>query len=156
MRRPIKKKNELKPDLRYGSIKVAKLINCVMKDGKKDIATKLVYGAFESLKGKDGKEDPIVIFSTAIKNVSPTMETRSRRVGGANYQVPVPVRPERQLALALRWMIAAAKSKSGKPMTDRIADEINAAASESGDAVTKRINTHKMAEANKAFAHFAW
>ena len=156
MRRPIKKKNILSQDLKYKSVKVAKLINYIMLDGKKDVATKVVYGAFETLKGKDGKEDPMVVFDTALKNVAPNMEIRSRRVGGANYQVPVPVRPERQLALALRWIVAAARNKAGKSMEARLVDELRAAAKEEGDAVTKRINTHKMAEANKAFAHFAW
>lgn len=156
MRRPIKKKNILKPDSVYGSVKVIKLINYIMERGKKDTARRVVYTALEELKGKDGKEDPLVIFETAIKNVAPNMEVRSRRVGGANYQVPVPVRPERQLALALRWIVAAAKTKKGKAMYSRLADEIKSAAKEEGEAVTKRVNTHKMAEANKAFAHFAW
>ncbi len=156
MRRPIKKKNILKPDSVYKSEKVTKLINYIMERGKKDTARKVVYAALEELKGKDGKEDPLIVFETAIKNVAPNMEVRSRRVGGANYQVPVPVRPERQLALALRWIVAAAKSKKGKAMALRLADELTAAAKEEGEAVTKRVNTHKMAEANKAFAHFAW
>ncbi len=156
MRRPIKKKNIIKPDSVYKSEKVTKLINYVMERGKKDTARKVVYAALEELKGKDGKEDPMTLFETAIKNVAPNMEVRSRRVGGANYQVPVPVRPERQLALALRWIVAAAKSKKGKAMALRLADELKAAVKEEGEAVTKRVNTHKMAEANKAFAHFAW
>lgn len=156
MRRPIKKKNILKPDSKFNSLRVAKLINYIMERGKKDVARKIVYAALEELKGDDAKADPITIFDTAIKNVAPNMEVRSRRVGGANYQVPVPVREERQLALALRWIVAAAKSKKGKAMYSRLADELKAAANEEGEAVTKRINTHKMAEANKAFAHFAW
>ena len=158
MRRPIKKKNVLKPDSVYNSEKVTKLINYIMERGKKEVARKLVYAAFDELsKGTEGKkEDPLTVFNTAIKNVAPTMEVRSRRVGGANYQVPVPVRPERQLALALRWIVAAAKGKKGKAMYLRLAEELRNAANEEGEAVTKRINTHKMAEANKAFAHFAW
>lgn len=154
MRRPIKKKNEIKEDLKYESLKVAKLINYIMERGKKDTATRVVYDALEMLSEK--KDEALTLFETAIKNVAPSMEVRSRRVGGANYQVPVPVRPERQLALALRWIVAAAKGKKGKPMAARLADELKAAVKEEGDAVTKRVNTHKMAEANKAFAHFAW
>ncbi len=172
MRRPLKKKNKLSPDPVFNSIEVAKLINYVMEDGKKDIARKVVYQAFEEIKNnppviiekiKNSKEekkieikDPMVAFTTAIKNVAPTMEVRSRRVGGANYQVPVPVRPERQLVLALRWIVDVARNGKGASMSKKLADEIKKAAKEEGDAVTKRINTHKMAEANKAFAHFAW
>ncbi len=156
MRRPLKKKHTIKADPVYGSENVTKLINYIMERGKKDTARKIVYQAFEELKGKDGKEDPIVLFDTAIKNVAPLMEVRSRRVGGANYQVPREVRPERRLSLALRWIIEAAKSRKGNEMYKRLAEEIKKAANEEGDAVTKRINTHKMADANKAFAHFAW
>ncbi|MDP2650341.1 MAG: 30S ribosomal protein S7 [bacterium] len=156
MRRPIKKKQELQPDLVYQSVKVSKLINYIMERGKKDTARRVVYGAFEHLKGKDGKEDPVVVFDTAIKNVAPLMEVRSRRVGGANYQVPREVRPERRLALALRWIVEAARSGKGTPMDVRLADEIRKAAANEGESVKKRENVHKMAEANKAFAHFAW
>jgi len=156
MRRPIKKKHTLAPDPVYQSVKVTKLINYVMERGKKDTARTIVYGALEELKGPDGKGNPIEILETAIKNVAPLMEVRSRRVGGANYQVPREVRPERRLALALRWIIQAAKAGKGSPMQTRLAAEIKKAANEEGEAVTKRINTHKMAEANKAFAHFAW
>ncbi len=172
MRRPIKKKHKLQPDPVYNSVKVTKLINYVMRDGKKETARKIVYMAFDEIKknpptiqtkkagSKEVQEvtisDPMEVFETAIKNVAPTMEVRSRRVGGANYQVPVPVRPERQLTLALRWIVQFAKSKTGSPMYKKLADEIRSAAKEEGEAVTKRINTHKMAEANKAFAHFAW
>jgi len=156
MRRPIKKKHTLAPDPVYQSVKVTKLINYVMERGKKDTARTIVYGALEELKGPDGKDNPVEILETAIKNVAPLMEVRSRRVGGANYQVPREVRPERRLALALRWIIQAAKAGTGSPMQVRLAAEIKKAANEEGEAVTKRINTHKMAEANKAFAHFAW
>jgi len=156
MRRPLKKKNVLSPDPIYKSVKVTKLINYIMERGKKDTARRVVYTAFEELKGKDGKEDPLMIFETALKNVAPAMEVRSRRVGGANYQVPVPVRPERQLTLALRWIVANAKKGKGQPMAVKLSKEILLASKEEGEAVTKRINTHKMAEANKAFAHFAW
>lgn len=156
MRRPLKKKHVLEPDSVYGSEKVTKLINYIMERGKKDTARKIVYAALEDLKGKDGKEDPIALFDTAIKNVAPLMEVRSRRVGGANYQVPREVRPERRLALALRWIVEASKTGKGNEMYKRLAEEIRKAAAEEGEAVKKRENTHKMAEANKAFAHFAW
>jgi len=156
MRRPLKKKHDIKEDSVYGSVKVTKLINYIMERGKKETARKIVYAAFEELKGKDGKEDPLVLFETAIKNVAPLMEVRSRRVGGANYQVPREVRPERRLALALRWIVAAAKAGNNNQMYQRLADEIKKASEEEGEAVTKKENTHKMAEANKAFAHFAW
>tara|TARA_B100000745_G_scaffold130817_1_gene85250 strand:+ start:8525 stop:8908 length:384 start_codon:yes stop_codon:yes gene_type:complete len=127
-----------------------------MERGKKDTARKIVYAAFEELAGEGGKEDPVAIFETAIKNVAPLMEVRSRRVGGANYQVPREVRPERRQALALRWIVEASRNGKGREMHKRLAEEIRKAAHEEGEAVTKRINTHKMAEANKAFAHFAW
>lgn len=153
MRRPIKKKPAIRPDGVYGSVKVAKLINYVMERGKKDTARRVVYDAFEILK-KEG--EPVALFEEALKNVEPLMEVRSRRVGGANYQVPVEVRPERRLSLALRWIISIAKAKKGTPMSTRLASEILIASKGEGEAVTKRENTHKMAEANKAFAHFAW
>ena len=156
MRRPLKKKHDIQPDSVYDSVKVTKLINYIMERGKKNTARKIVYDAFELLKGKDGKDDPVALFETAIKNVAPLMEVRSRRVGGANYQVPREVRPERRLALALRWIVAAAKAGKGNEMYKRLADEIKKAAAEEGEAVKKRENTHKMADANKAFAHFAW
>jgi len=155
MRRPIKKKNTLKPDLKFNNLKVAKLINYVMLDGKKEAARKAVYGAFDIIKEKTG-DDPIVVFETAVKNVEPSVEVRSRRVGGANYQVPVEVRPERRLALALRWIVMFARKKQGTKMSKRLADEIMAAYNEEGDSFKKKEDTHKMAEANKAFAHLAW
>ena len=153
MRRPVKNRNMPTPDPKYSSVRVAKLINSIMLDGKKDAAQKIVYDAFESLKDAG---DPLAVFEDALKNVEPQVEVRSRRVGGANYQVPVEVRPERRLALALRWIINAARAKSGSAMSVRLAAEIRAAANGEGEAVTKRENVHKMAEANKAFAHFAW
>ena len=155
MRRPIKKKNTLKPDLKYNNLKVAKLINYVMWDGKKEIARKIVYGAFDIIKEKTG-EDPVVVFETAIKNVEPSVEVRSRRVGGANYQVPMEVRPERRLQLALRWIVQFSRKKKGMPMKERLAQEIIAAYNGEGESVKKKEDTHKMAEANKAFAHLAW
>ena len=161
MRRPIKNKKKFVPDSVYGSTTVAILINYIMLDGKKNIARTVVYGAFDIIKATEDEQtkkklDPILVLETALAHVKPQMEVRSRRVGGANYQVPVEVRKERQLSLALRWIIAAAKAKSGKSMSERLADELLAAYKEEGEAVTKKINTHKMAEANKAFAHFAW
>jgi small subunit ribosomal protein S7 len=161
MRRPIKKKNTLVADREYGSMNVAKLINYIMQDGKKNVARKVVYGAFDIIKETEDptskkKLDPMEVFDTALQNVSPSMEVRSRRVGGANYQVPVEVRKERQLSLALRWIIAAAQAKKGKAMKVVLADELLAAYKGEGEAVIKKENTHKMADANKAFAHFAW
>jgi small subunit ribosomal protein S7 len=132
---------------------VAKFINCVMERGQKDTARGIVYRALESLKSEG---DPMAVFEDALKNVEPLVEVRSRRVGGANYQVPREVRPERRLALALRWIIQAARAKKGAPMAEKLANELRAAAKGEGEAVAKRENTHKMAEANKAFAHFAW
>jgi len=155
MRKPIKRKNKIKPDLKFNSLEVSKLINYVMERGKKNTARKIVYDAFDEIK-KTTKREPLEVFEQAIVNVGPTVEIRSRRVGGANYQVPVEVRPERRFALALRWMIDSAKSGKGKPMAEKLANEIIQASNNEGAAVTKRENTHKMAEANKAFAHFAW
>lgn len=156
MRRPVKNRNQVDADRKYGSQNVSKLINYIMLDGKKSTAERVVYDAFELLKGEDGKGNPVEVFDTAIQNVGPLMEVRSRRVGGANYQVPVEVRPARRLSLALRWIIAAAQGKKGSDMSKRLADELLAASKNEGEAIAKRDNTHKMAEANKAFAHFAW
>jgi len=143
-------------DMQYGSTKLSKFINVVMWDGKKEIARKAVYKAFDVIKEKTKTENPLEVFELALKNAGPTVEVRSRRIGGANYQVPRDVRPERRLALAARWIIEAARSKKGAPMHMKLADELIAASKNEGAAVTKRDNTHKMAEANKAFAHFTW
>lgn len=158
MRRKIKSKNKniVSPDPVYESVKIAKLINYIMRKGKKDIARRVVYGALHQIKTDLKKDNPMEVFEEALKNTSPLMEVRSRRVGGANYQVPVEVRPERRLALSLRWIIDAARSKKGKPITQKLAEELILASKNEGEAVKKRENTHKMAEANKAFAHFAW
>lgn len=153
MRRPVKNRKQPQPDELYGSLKVAKLINYVMERGKKDTARKIVYKVMEDLK-KDG--DPVVILDEALEHAAPTVEVRSRRVGGANYQVPREVRPERRLALGLRWIVEAAEGTKGKPMNESLLAEIRAAQKGEGVAVAKKENTHKMAEANKAFAHFAW
>ncbi len=156
MRRKVKNRNEPNPDMVYNSVKVEKFINYVMMGGKKNTARKVVYGSFDLIKEKTGNKNPLEAFDAAIKNAGPSMEVRSRRVGGANYQVPREVRPERRLALAMRWILASAKSKKGSPMHKRLADELIAASQGEGEAVKKKENTHKMAEANKAFAHFAW
>ncbi len=153
MRRPTKKKHVLTPDPVYGSVLVTKLTHYIMEGGKKDTARRVIYEVMEQLK-KEG--DPVVVLEAAVKNIEPNMEVRSRRVGGANYQVPMPVRPERQLALSLRWIRDAARNKKGVPMAQKLAAEILNAKKGEGEAVAKRDNMHKMAEANKAFAHFAW
>jgi small subunit ribosomal protein S7 len=127
-----------------------------MDSGKKTVATSIVYDAFEIIKEKEKVENPLEIFDTAMKNAAPSVEVRSRRVGGANYQVPREVRPERRTYLGMSWIKDAAKSGKGRPMAERLADEIILASKNEGAAVTKKENTHKMAEANKAFAHFAW
>ena len=155
MRRKLKKKHGLSPDVTYNSVKVTKFINYIMKKGNKSAARKIVYGAFSEIKEKT-KGDPLPVFEAAVKNVSPAVEVRSRRVGGANYQVPREVRPDRRLSLAYRWLIAAALSKKGVPMHKKLADEIIAASNNEGAAFKKKEDTHRMAEANKAFAHFAW
>ena len=155
MRRPVKNRNIVGPDLKYSSTKVEKFINYVMKWGQKSTARRVVYQAFDEVKEKT-KQEPLEVFETALRNVGPAMEVRSRRVGGANYQVPREVRPERKLSLAFRWIIDAARARKGAPMSKRLAEELIAAAKNEGPAVKKREDTHKMAEANKAFAHFAW
>lgn len=156
MRRPIKKRPVLKPDVQFGEESVERLINYVMLNGQKETARKIVYAAFEEIKNAKEGGDPVEIFKTALQNAGPMMEVRSRRVGGANYQVPREVRPERRVALALRWIIAAARSPKGIPMHKALATELMLAAKEEGNAVKKKEDTHKMAEANRAFAHFAW
>mgnify|MGYP001580052224 FL=1 len=156
MRRKINIKRELKPDVTYESLKIAKFTNYVMESGKKTVARKIVADCLEAIKEKAKVENPLEIFETALKNTTPAMEVRSRRVGGANYQVPREVRPERQRAMSMKWIIDAARSKKGAHIHLKLADEIIAASKNEGEAVKKRENVHKMAEANKAFAHFAW
>ena len=156
MRRKVKNRNMVGPDATYNSTKVEKFVNYVMKDGKKHIARKIVYGAFDVMKEKTKTDNPLELFENALKNVGPLMEVRSRRVGGANYQVPREVRPERRLALSFRWILDAAEAKKGMAMHKRLADELIAAANNEGSAIKKREDTHRMAESNKAFAHFAW
>ena len=157
MRRPIKKRPKVEPDEKYNDQNVSRLINYIMLRGQKETSRKIVYAAFDVIKdAKEGGGEPVEIFDLAIRNAGPQMEVRSRRVGGANYQVPREVRPERRHALALRWIISAARSQKGKPMFKALAEEIMLAAREEGAAVKKKEDTHKMAEANRAFAHFAW
>jgi small subunit ribosomal protein S7 len=142
------------PDVVHGRVELGRLINYVMKDGKKSTAEKLVYGAFDKVK-EVTKEDPLVVFDRAMENVMPLLEVASKRVGGANYQVPREVRPERRFVLALRWIIGAARAKKGKGMADKLAEEIIAASKNEGNAIKKKLDMHRMAEANRAFAHFA-
>lgn len=156
MRRRLKKQNVIAPDSKYESEFIARFINSVMWDGKKNVARDIVYGALDEIKKRDEASDPMVVFDTAISNVSPTIEVRSRRVGGANYQVPREVRPERRRSLAFRWIISAARAKKGKPMAQKLADELMSAAKGEGAAVKKREDVHRMAESNRAFAHLAW
>ena len=156
MRRKIKNKHPIPADPIYNSEKVSKFINCIMERGKKNAARQIVYDAFTTIKEKAKVEDPMIVFDEALRNAGPAMEVRSRRVGGANYQVPREVRPERRNFLSMKWIVEAARAGKGKPMAEKLADEIILASKGEGAAVTKRENTHKMAEANKAFAHFAW
>lgn len=156
MRRKKNIKRDLRPDAQFDSLKVSKLINYVMQEGKKNTARTIVYDCMNAIKEQAKVENPIEVFELALKNTTPAMEVRSRRVGGANYQVPREVRPERKNALSMKWIVEAARGKKGKPMHLKLADEIIAASKNEGEAVKKRENVHKMAEANKAFAHFAW
>ncbi|MBI4121101.1 MAG: 30S ribosomal protein S7 [Parcubacteria group bacterium] len=156
MRRPVKKRHIVGPDFKYNSPKVEKFVNYVMKDGEKTVARKVVYTAFDEIAKKTKTENPLEVFDKAIKNVGPTVEVRTRRIGGANYQVPREVKADRRLALAMRWILLAARGKKGRPMHLKLADELIAASNNEGEAVLKKANVHKMAEANKAFAHFTW
>jgi len=146
----------LKPDPVYGDILVSKFINCLMWGGKKATAMRIFYGAMDQIKKRMPDANPVEVFNQAVENVKPTVEVRSKRVGGATYQVPMQVNKTRQRSLAIRWLINAARSKAGRPMFLRLADEFMAAYRREGEAMTKRENTIKMAESNKAFAHFAW
>lgn len=156
MRRKVTNRNKAKADIKYNSEKVGKFINYVMLSGQKVTARSIVYEAFEKLKEKAKVEDVMEVFDTALKNTGPLTEVRSKRVGGANYQVPREVRPERRSYLSMKWIIDAARTRKGAPMAEKLAEEILAASKNEGPAVAKKENTHKMAEANKAFAHFAW
>jgi len=154
-RRKVTDKREILPDPVYNSKLVSKFINTIMRHGKKTVAQKICYGAFDIIKAKTGN-DPLKVFKTALENVKPVIEVKPRRVGGATYQVPVDVRPQRRIALAFRWIISFAKKRSGKSMKEKLAAELIDAANNTGASVKKKEDTHKMAEANKAFAHYRW
>ena len=147
---------QLKPDSKYNSRLVTKFINCMMWGGKKSTAQDVFYGAMDIVSGKIQDVPPLEIFETAINNVKPLLEVRSKRVGGASYQVPMQVNPRRQQSLAFRWILSSARGKKGRPMAERLASELTDAYNRQGGAMTTRENVHRMAEANKAFAHFAW
>src|SRR5919108_6163953 len=146
----------LTPDPVYGSVLASKFINCLMWSGKKATAQRIFYGAMDQIKKRMPDANPIDVFTTAVENVKPSVEVRSKRVGGATYQVPMQVNKTRQQSLSIRWLIGASRDKGGRPMFLRLADELMAAYRREGEAMTKRENTIKMAEANKAFSHFAW
>ena len=156
MRRRRTTKRELIPDVKYNSELVARLINTLMKCGKKSIAQKIVYGAFDYIATQKKDMEPLEVFIQAVENVKPKVEVKSRRVGGANYQVPVDVRPERQVSLALRWLITYARARGEKGMIAKLSAELIDAFNNRGGSVKKKEDTHRMAEANKAFAHFRW
>ena len=155
MRRKRKFQREIEPDFKYGNVQVGKFINYVMKNGKKATAQKVVYRTFDLIEKKH-QQDPLAVFDTAIKNVGPMLEIKARRIGGATYQVPREVRGDRKLALAFRWILLAARGKKGKPMHEKLAEELILATKNEGNAIKKKLDTHRMAEANKAFAHFSW
>ena len=148
-------KIQVLPDPIYNSIVLAKFINQIMLDGKKGTAENIVYGAFDIIKEKTG-EEPMDVFNNAMKNVMPVLEVKARRVGGANYQVPIEVRADRRQALAIRWLVMYARKRGGKSMQEKLAGELMDAANNTGASVKKREDTHKMAEANRAFAHYRW
>lgn len=156
MRRKVKNRNIVSPDFMYNSEKLEKFINYIMWSGKKETARKVMYMAFDVIKEKTGNPNPLEIFDLAMKNAGPLTEVRSKRIGGANYQVPREVRADRRLALAMRWIRDAARKGKGRPMHLKLADELILASKNEGAAIKKREDTHKMADANKAFAHFAW
>ena len=147
---------QLKGDPKYGSRLASKFINCLMLDGKKSVAQRVFYDALARIESKIKDAPPLEVFETALENVKPNVEVRSKRVGGANYQVPMQVTTRRQQSLAIRWILSSCRGKSGRPMATRLSDELMAAFRREGDAMTMRENVHRMAEANKAFSHFAW
>ncbi len=154
-RRHAAEKREITPDAKYGDLVIAKFMNCLMLDGKKSVAEAIVYGALDKIQGRTG-QDPLKVFHEALDNVKPALEVRSRRVGGATYQVPVEVRTDRRQALAIRWLIDYSRKRSETTMVDRLSGELLDAANNRGAAVKKREDTHRMAEANKAFSHYRW
>lgn len=149
-------REQLKPDTRFGSLLVSKFINCLMYDGKKSVATGAFYRAMDYIVKQMPNEDPVKVFTQAVENVKPAIEVRSKRVGGATYQVPTPVSHRRQQALSIRWILEAVRGRKGRPVDRSLADELMAAFKREGIAMTKRENVHRMADANKAFSHFAW
>ncbi|MEK7604025.1 MAG: 30S ribosomal protein S7 [Patescibacteria group bacterium] len=155
MRRPVKNKRIIEPDIKYSDILIAKFINKIMQAGKRSVARKILYSALE-IAEKQTQKPAIEVFEKAMANVSPVVELRSKRVGGANYQVPVEVRPDRRTALAIRWIVGSARAQKGKPMSEKLAEEFINAFNNTGGAVKKRQDVQRMAEANNAFAHFAW
>ena len=146
----------LKPDPRFGSKLVSKFVNCLMRDGKKSVAQTVFYDAMDLIQKRLPNENPVDVFARAVENVMPMIEVRSKRVGGATYQVPMQVRKNRQQTLSIRWILLSAREKKGRPMAIKLSDELLAAYNREGAAVSKRENVHRMADANKAFAHFAW
>jgi len=154
-RRRKAERREINPDPKFGDVVVSKFMNSIMKQGKKSVAERIVYGAMDRMQSR-AKSDPVQLFRTALENVMPAVEVRSRRVGGATYQVPVEVRTERRQALAIRWLITAARSRNENTMEERLSGELLDAANNRGTAVKKREDTHKMAEANRAFSHYRW
>jgi len=154
-RRRTAEKREIQPDPKFGDVVVSKFMNCLMYEGKKSVTESIVYGAFEQIQKKSGN-DPVKVFHDALGNVRPQLEVRSRRVGGATYQVPVEVRPDRAQALAIRWLIMTARDRSESTMVDRLSGELLDASNNRGASVKKREDTHRMAEANKAFSHYRW
>ena len=154
-RRHSAEKRQIIPDAKFGDITLTKFMNSIMYDGKKSVAEAIVYGAFDIIQTRT-RAEPLPVFMQALDNVAPAIEVRSRRVGGATYQVPVEVRPERRQALAIRWIITAARSRNDKTMVDRLSAELMDAANNRGNAVKKREDTHRMAEANRAFSHYRW
>lgn len=154
MRKKRNYKRKYQPDVKFSKINLSRFINYIMKDGKKSTAERIVYGALDAIQ-KETKQEPIAIFEKALENAAPVVEVTARRIGGANYQVPREVRPDRRFILAARWIIDAARSRKGKPMAQKLAEELIAAAKNEGAAIKKKQDTHRMAEANRAFAHFA-
>ena len=154
-RRGTVQKREILPDPKFGDVVVAKFINDIMYDGKKSVAEAIVYGAFDLMESRT-KEDPVKLFKRAIENTQPMVEVKSRRVGGSTYQVPIEVRNERRLALSMRWLISYSRSRPGRTMREKLAGELLDAANNRGGAVKKKEDVHRMAEANKAFAHYRW
>ena len=154
-RRRKAEKREVIPDAKFGDVVVSKFINCLMLDGKKSVAERIVYGAFDAVQGKTGG-DPVKLFHDALENIRPHIEVRSRRVGGATYQIPIEVRSDRAQALAFRWLISVARNRSEYTMTERLSGEFMDAANNRGGSVKKREDTHRMAEANRAFSHYRW